>query len=453
MKLFLLFCLLLFSSFNINAASRVIQDNRLDSLGITPSLGRGYSISTNTYQSQCISSVETTLPSYDLTYSFKEIEKDWKTSFKTSSRTDVSFSHLFVSGNVDFTIETSGSNTYHYHHIFVDISVNSYYYSMDEANSIMSSTARDLLAKGDVVGFFSSCGPYYIRSIGRHSQFLAILRYKTTSSTRDTSFELKIRAHLKGLFDSGDVNSDTSGEFHSEVSDKQLSIVVWAQGLGKNELADIIPTDIDSFKSSVKQAIRTMQDPDSGRVTSIEVVPWVENTEFQTLVEPDSNENLDIKKKLTILANSELVAELSRIDRDLFSQYQKASLCRNTLKENFIDVTAPYSYDEDKVFFRDITNPTNEISLKQFSATLSEENVAAYLVAANKFNYGTDNVPDGTTSLTTGAVHCIDQIHDGGIDEVHYSSFQSCNDARVKTVTQAIFLDKYCLPSLSRIEP
>ncbi len=463
MKLFLLFCLLLFSSFNINAASRVIQDNRLDSLGITPSLGRGYSISTNTYQSQCISTVRTTLPSYDLTYSFKEIDVDWKTSFKTSSRVDVSFSHLFISGNVSFTTEQEGSDTYHYHHMFVEVGVNSYYYSMDEANSLMSSSARDLLTKGDVVGFFSSCGPYYIRSIGRHSKFLAILRYKTTSQTRDYKFERKVKAHLKGLFgsSSGNVSSDTTSEFHQEISTKQLSIVVWAQGLGKNELADIIPTDIDSFKSSVKQAIRTMQDPDSGRVTSIEVVPWVENTEFQNLVEPESKKDkLNIKKKLTILANSELVAELSRIDRDLLDQYQKASLCRNTLKENFSDVTAidsdSHIYDKEKVFFRDLTRPslqTAEINLKKFEEILSADNVSAYLIANNKFNYGTDNVPDDSVELTTGAVHCINQIHDGGIDKVHFSNFKACNLARGKNVPQSIFLDKYCLPSLARVKP
>lgn len=43
----------------------VISDDRVRSLDITPVLGRGYSIMTNSYQSTCLMVDETTTPSYN----------------------------------------------------------------------------------------------------------------------------------------------------------------------------------------------------------------------------------------------------------------------------------------------------------------------------------------------------------------------------------------------------
>ena len=43
----------------------VIADDRVRSLDISPVLGRGYSIMTNTYQSTCLVVDETTVPSFN----------------------------------------------------------------------------------------------------------------------------------------------------------------------------------------------------------------------------------------------------------------------------------------------------------------------------------------------------------------------------------------------------
>ena len=47
------------------ASPYVISDDRVRSLDITPVLGRGYSIMTNSFQSTCIDVQETTIPSYN----------------------------------------------------------------------------------------------------------------------------------------------------------------------------------------------------------------------------------------------------------------------------------------------------------------------------------------------------------------------------------------------------
>ena len=43
----------------------VINDARVQNLDVTPTLGRGYSIMTNSYQSTCLLVEETNVPSYN----------------------------------------------------------------------------------------------------------------------------------------------------------------------------------------------------------------------------------------------------------------------------------------------------------------------------------------------------------------------------------------------------
>ena len=49
----------------VHCSPYVISDDRVRSLDITPVLGRGYSIMTNSYQSTCLEVTNTTIPSYN----------------------------------------------------------------------------------------------------------------------------------------------------------------------------------------------------------------------------------------------------------------------------------------------------------------------------------------------------------------------------------------------------
>ena len=457
------------------AGPTVIRDNRLQDTGITPTLGRGYSIATNTYQSQCISSVVASDPSYDLKYEFVEIDRNWESSFTRSSTVNASFSRLFIKANVSFSSTASGTDTHHYHYLFANIGIDSYYNALNEAYSHMSSSARDLIEKGDVVGFFESCGPYYVRSIGRHSSYLAMLRYRSTSTTRDYSFEASLKAHLRALFTSANVSASYSGEFKKKIEESELNITVWAQGLNKDDIADIIPTDIDSFKESIKNAIHTMQDPDAGRVTSIEVVPWVENTDFQDALEvfkevssSDGTQTQripDVRTKLNLEDNSELIAELNRIDRAQINQYFRAVNCRNSLLEKYLEVeqlnltgsntSMGKFYDPKAVYFSDLKRPGDrerEISLEVFTSILSKERVDKYLEDNNMFHYG-EASPRSSGNPSTGAIHCVNTLTERDIGKVNFRDIPSCVAARNTVVPISPLLDNYCMPELARVEP
>ena len=453
---------------NLMAGPTVIRDNRIQDLGRTPNVGRGYSIAANTFQSLCYGSVEYTKPSYDMKYRYVEIEKDWESSYSTSFKFSKSIDFFFLKNNVDFKTEVSGNNTYHYHHIFAKISVDSYYHSLNEGTSDMSETAKALLTRGDVVGFFDSCGSYYVKSLGRHSDFLGLLRYKTTSSKRDLNFELRLKNRLRGFFGGGSTTTiDADSSFSQEAKSKALSINIWAHGLGKDVLADLIPTDIDSFKNTIQGVIKTMQDASTGIVTSMEVSPWVENTQFQALLDLDEegkskrlsqDQNNIFKEKKNLEANSELIAEFDRIDRGQMDLYYKALNCRRVLDDQFISVKdedgKPY-YDPERTYFQDHTSRglfSKMAKMTLLDQWLNPESVVEKFYEENlKFINGAN--PEDNDGQGNGAAYCVGRLHSEGLRNVHFRSIPECNSARRFPVILNTILDRYCMPEVGRILP
>ena len=65
-----------------DASPYVIADSRVRNLDITPVLGRGYSIMTNSYQSTCLQVEETTIPSYNYDCKYLQSSIKCKGGFK-----------------------------------------------------------------------------------------------------------------------------------------------------------------------------------------------------------------------------------------------------------------------------------------------------------------------------------------------------------------------------------
>ena len=141
----------LINTFSLYAGPRVIKDNRFKDRGMTPTVGRGYSTSTNTLQSTCFSKIKLTKPSYDFQYQFIDIDETWKEKFSSRNEVSGSLKHLFISNNFTNTTIREGEKTYYHHHIFVSLDLDSYYHSLDEGKTGLSGDAIQLLRKKDVV--------------------------------------------------------------------------------------------------------------------------------------------------------------------------------------------------------------------------------------------------------------------------------------------------------------
>ncbi len=507
------------------ASPTIIRDSRVSDTAITPVLGRGYSIGTNTFQSTCMEDVVITEPSYDFTYSFDSMEnqvstntttdttgtREVSTEEGTTSQPQYSSSYRWGSRSYSWskeyrnvykkmvskvgTFKESGQKKIYTHIVNVNIDLHSYYASVDESKSKMSESATKLLTENDLAGFFASCGPYYVRSIGRQAVFQSFFEYQTENSKRDESFEGMLEEQIKGFrvavysyASSRGGKTDYSGQyegqrvayaepkkqealaetFNEEASSRHLIITAMAYGLGKNKDATLISYDIDTFKSAIKDAFLSMQNPQTGKVEQIEVVPWVENTAFQNALDiQDQDEYVDVldsegkqvmgadgkpeqrklmlyEKKLLLNENAEFIIEIDRVDRNIMNMYYKAKLCRRNIDMNW-KIREGNKFTEIKPEYinarvQNKKDLSKTLPLKELDDIVSDARVKEILNTHNQFMYGTAG----------GASNCMREIMKRGIYKVSYREVDACkpvieNMGDIQNDT----IEFYCMPELA----
>lgn len=438
----------------LSGGPTIIRDNRISDLATTPVLGRGYSLATNTYQSTCMKDIKVTKPSYDFDYTFKSMEKE-DTEKKAST----------VSGKVDlsylaFDVKTSGSSTtvegkrMYYHNIRVDINVDTYYASVDESNTRLGDASKTLLLNNDIPGFFHSCGSYYIRSLGRNAKFVSIFTYLDESAERNKEFEMQLELAIKGFGTSlvkvlggggASLNLSVKSSFESMARKKRLTITTKAWGLGKNENATLIAYDLPTYKAAIKDAFMSMQDAMTGRVTTMEIVPWVENAEFQNFIKLEEDMEDEKGKKLLLFEkkhilnlNAEFLARIDRTARVLTDLYYKALICRNIIDSNWKREAKFMPGLEDA----DIQNNRypKTIKIAELDKELSPEAIEKLYSDEEDFMYGSD-----------GAAQCIKEIMNQGIFKKSWRDIPVCKGLRSKFVPKVnSVIDDYCMPTLAR---
>ena len=473
--------------------STVIRDNRVRDLGVTPALGRGYTLSTNTFQSTCLVNVKKTKPSYDYTYTFHELKSletgkliDPNTLSKLTSGAPEAIKDLVdekiknIQKTQSVTVyEKKGEETVpvekkvQTHDIVVIIDVYTYYSSVDEANTRMSETASGLLKKKDIPGFFHSCGSYYVRSICRKSTFFTVYSMVYTDAKDAKRLSDELEKELKNfsvggsneLRDDADWFASTDSKFEaldSLAKRMNLTISSMAWGLGKDQQATLIAYDLESFRNAVKSAFISMMDDDVGKVDSIEVVPWVENTEFQSVIgleeetvpadaakttpgttAPVQKQMLYEKKQILNL-NAEFLAEIDNNMRNLRNLYFKARICRQHIDQNWKETKQNRLVFKANFAGRYVRNNSggDPVLLSFLDGQLTTTYIDDLLKSQKQFI-------EGGGVWGKGANECIRKIITGGIFSRRYYSYPECEAlAKQMGVLSNDFLDNYCMPEL-----
>lgn len=436
------------------AGPTIIRDNRIFDLATTPVLGRGYSLSTNTFQSTCMKDIKITRPSYDFNYSFESMEREKQEKKRSTVGGKIDVSYLA------FDMKADGSSTniegikLYYHNVRVEINVDTYYASVDESATRLSDSAKTLLLNNDIPGFFHSCGSYYIRSIGRNAKFVSMFTYLDESSMRNKEFELKLELAVKGFGGrlmkylggaSGSVSLNVKSSFESMARKKRLTITTKAWGLGKNENATLIAYDLKTYKAAIKDAFMSMQDPMTGRVTTMEIIPWVENADFQNFIklEEDTEDKTGKKmllyeKKHILNMNAEFLARIDRTARNLMDAYYKALICKQILESNW-KRDGKFLPGLDNAYIQNNRNP-RKIRIRRLDAELSQQTIESLYKNENDFMYGVD-----------GATKCIQQIMNKGIYIKRWRDIEECKKIRSKfSIPRNAILEDYCMPSLAK---
>jgi hypothetical protein len=323
------------------AGPSVVRDETLKDVGTTPVLGRGYSLATNTFQSICMKEIVKTKPSYDFKYKFEQVDASVAEEIKRSGSFEANYGANYgffkVNGRMKGSSTTNTKSARKTVDIMVSIDVDTYYASIDETKGELADTAVQLV-RGDLPAFFDACGMYYVRSINRNSTIFALFSFESVSEAEDSKFQAELEAQIRGWGWSGSMSASMSGETKRESESRKLRITTNAAGLGKMTGTTLLAYDIDTFRQSVLTAFKATQDEDVGKVTSIEIVPWVEHLQFQALLLGNTSYTSDGKRNM--LVNSEFLAEVDRAARAKLNGFYKAKQCRGAIEAD------ARSYDE-----------------------------------------------------------------------------------------------------------
>ena len=436
-----------------HAGPTVLRDDQLRDLAVTPVLGRGYSLATNTFQSICLTDITRTKPSYNFYYRFERVDTDGKTTSNTTTKGAGSFGGGKF--GISVNVSASGSKTviegktYTTQYLTVTTDVEVFYSSVDESKARIADPARELLTGRDIPGFFDACGMYYVRSIGRRASFVSLFSYKTESTTRDTAFEAKLEAELKGWGQRASVSTERSQKFHEEASGKYLTIESTAFGLGKDEKASLIATDLETFQRAIKDAFTSMQQEDTGMGISMEVVPWVENADFQRILKLGEAKTVDGGKTISPYAqkrilnqNGEFLAEVDRVARAKLNVYYKAKQCRSQIDLDYKDQNGT-AFRPEWASKKSVNHRSeNTIPLAELDAAVSKVNIDKLFEEHRLFLYG-----DGKGD--NGAVACVQALLDGGITTKSHREFPVCGPVEQQFgVISGRLIDEHCMPKL-----
>lgn len=457
----------------LNASPRLITDNRIENLNGFPSIGRGYNLQSNTLQSMCFAKLVKNKPTFDLNYDVEEVTQDFFSDIPEvgKKRLEKINAHFFVNKYYRKNELDNVKKVYQLKNLLVRVEIRNYYYALDETQSRISPSVRQLLENKEYVTFFNSCGQHYVRSVGSFSSYMALLQYRLTPDEQaDQAFAQRIE---RGLFNfSGDKKIGKG--FSKAAEARGMRVFIQALGLSKGELVNLVPVDIDQFRTTVQDTVKLMQDPSSGLVSYIEVVPWVENPELTVFITSGITGGGEQFIKLKRLeANSGVITEINRISNNQIEQYHIASMCKKILFENYMDKTsrnffenisgkkeeAPTvlfltdiidqktrSYDLDKTFFYNLAYIHNKdvyLTLREFIQYFAKHPPDNLFEANKAYLYGKEG--------GVGAVSCIDQIYKRGLEKTEYKTIPACTKALNYIKSQTFFLDQYCLPKPAKL--
>ncbi len=457
----------------LRGAPKVIEDNRIENLNGFPTIGRGYSIYSNRLQSMCFEKIVKTRPTFDLDYELTVINDEFFRNIHVSGKDRLSKANLTQFLKKYYSEkETSGNRTHNLQNLLVNLEIKSYYYALDETSSRLSRSVRQLLERKQYVAFFNSCGHHYVRAVGSFSTYVALLQYRLSDEKeRDTEFKKNLE---KGLFNFQG-KEKPGKKFTDDAQYRGLRVYIKGVGLSKGNMVNLIPVDIEQFRQTIQDAVKLMQDPNSGVISSIEIVPWIENPELVTFIGKDMKEGeRQFVRQQKLESNTGVIKEINRISTQQVEQFYKASMCRKHLYENYVDRESRQKYaswlglkTEEKKFttltelieqkvikfdmnetkFYNQSNENNEelyISIDEFIRFFAKNPPHGILRKNREFLYGTG-------SKDPGALDCIDKIYTTGLDKADYRRIPSCVKAMNYNRLGTNFLDQYCMPKPSKI--
>lgn len=260
----------------------VIADSRVRSLDVSPTLGKGYSVMTNSFQSTCVTVEETTIPSFNYDYSYYDFSGSEDVETSIAQKMSGSFSYAGIQSKYSDSTNSQENTATKTYVTIGYMRIERYYNSMREEVSPLNESALTLLDNQDYVGFFKACGPNYVRGLRRAQEVTAYFSLTSTSTEKVSDFTSNLQTTG---WSEGEGNMAESSKFASVTSNMKITISAYGLGLTLGGSETLVANSLEDYDAVMKFAWKSMvSSPDAahvGMVFGMEIVPWVNNVAFQ----------------------------------------------------------------------------------------------------------------------------------------------------------------------------
>ncbi len=416
----------------------VVRDDRFADLGMTPSLGRGYSPAANTMYSVCFATMPTTRASFDFDYEMRQLDEETRSAARGEA-------DEFLSANAVRRTVNVGAEQRHVHYLIATLKVDSYYSSIDESKARLSDGTMALLRAGDMLAFFGGCGTHYLRSISRRSSYLTLFSYTSTDGVRDVEFERRLD-QLVQQFDADGAASDadkaSAAQFDAEARTRDLRTVSRSIGLVAQHDARLLPFDLASYRAAVLTAFQASQDEFVGRVTAVELAPWLSNPTVLAALDSGANalggEEGTYARRQRLADNADVYAEMvARVHR-LEAMGHRAHLCRRALDGDVFDEEGRLRPEMAQA--QVINHRTGErVDISVLIEALKDEHLQQTDAAVRA---------DTLATSDSGAGRCIAELEKVRLVETSHREIPACG-SQAPMVPHANLIQDLCLPDFA----
>uniref|UniRef100_A0A7S1BD73 MACPF domain-containing protein n=1 Tax=Corethron hystrix TaxID=216773 RepID=A0A7S1BD73_9STRA len=262
-----------------------VNSGNVQNKDASPVLGRGFSFYTGMFHSTCLSIGDLDDPTSDYDYYFIEVEGTANKELAFSGKLANSVAFGPINGEMELAQTDETEAELHAHFIIAMMTSDNYFMTVDESIMGFIPPAEVILERGSVMQFYQACGPHFIRSIRRGTEVATLFTY--------FSLNRESNSDMLGVVqpDVGDTGVARGTKSRSD-SAGGLVIKIMAFGLGINAVQEdggsLVASSMEDFQKVMDTAFTSMQDPYSGMVRSIEVMPWTSTSVFQNAIVLDN---------------------------------------------------------------------------------------------------------------------------------------------------------------------
>eukprot|EP00587_Corethron_hystrix_P005963 CAMPEP_0113320702 /NCGR_PEP_ID=MMETSP0010_2-20120614/14433_1 /TAXON_ID=216773 ORGANISM="Corethron hystrix, Strain 308" /NCGR_SAMPLE_ID=MMETSP0010_2 /ASSEMBLY_ACC=CAM_ASM_000155 /LENGTH=445 /DNA_ID=CAMNT_0000178593 /DNA_START=243 /DNA_END=1577 /DNA_ORIENTATION=- /assembly_acc=CAM_ASM_000155 len=193
----------------------------------------------------------------------------------------------------------------------------------------------------DYVLFFDTCGTHYVRGIERRVEVVTIFAYFTESRGKPAGdFETMLINAIRGDFNS-DFDTSASARLNRNAASLGLLIAPYFFGFDPHIINELLlppPGDFYEYHTMMEKALQVMTSSNVvGKVTGIDVVPWMSHAGFISLADLSSSATVDGTvisadlRKFYVMENYNMLNRVDAVLRNLIVRASLHKVCSNAL--------------------------------------------------------------------------------------------------------------------------